>query len=76
VRVNQESRIQAIKIGLLLMAAVSFLAIIPAGKLPAYKPGEIPAHPAPESPEQLKAAAREIEQAEAEAEARISGARA
>jgi predicted MFS family arabinose efflux permease len=63
VAVNQESRIQALKIGLLLMAAVSFLAIIPAGKLPNYKPGEMPAHPAPESPEQLKAGAAEAERA-------------
>ncbi|MCU0984097.1 MAG: MFS transporter [Acetobacteraceae bacterium] len=63
VRVNQESRIQAIKIGLLLMAGVAFLAIIPAGRLPGYKPGEMPAHPAPESPDTLKAAAAEAERA-------------
>lgn len=61
VAVNQESRIQALKIGLLLMAAVSFLAIIPAGKLPNYRPGEMPAHPAPASPEELKAGAAEAE---------------
>lgn len=65
VRVNQESRIQAIKIGLLIMAGVALLAIFPAGSLPAYKPGEIPAHPEPASPEELRAAAAEVEAAEA-----------
>lgn len=42
VRVNTESRLRALKFGLLLMAALSFLAIIPAGSLPNYQPGEIP----------------------------------
>jgi MFS family permease len=42
VRVNTESRLRALKIGLLLMAAIAFLAIIPAGSLPNYQPGEIP----------------------------------
>jgi len=37
-----------LKIGLLVMAAVAFLAIIPAGRLPNYLPGEVPADPAPE----------------------------
>jgi predicted MFS family arabinose efflux permease len=60
VRVNQESRIQAIKIGLLLMAGVALLAIFPAANLPNYKPGDIPAHPAPPSPAELKAAAAEV----------------
>lgn len=67
VQVNQESRIRAIKIGLLLMAGVALLAIFPAGNLPNYKPGEIPAHPAPPSPAELKAAAAQVE---AEAEGR------
>ncbi|WP_198669068.1 MFS transporter [Elioraea thermophila] len=73
VRINTESRIQAIKIGLLLMAGVAFLAIFPAGRLPDFKPGQIPAHPEPESQEALKAAAQEVEKAEAEL--RLSGAR-
>lgn len=42
VRVNAEARLQALKIGLLIMAAVAALAVIPAGRLPAYRPGEIP----------------------------------
>lgn len=73
VRINTASRIRAIKIGLLLMAGVAFLAIFPAGRLPDFKPGEIPAHPEPESPEALKAAAQEVEKAEAEL--RLGGAR-
>ena len=32
----------ALKIGLLIMAALAFIAIIPAGSLPGYQPGEIP----------------------------------
>lgn len=42
VRVNTEARLMALKIGLLLMAALAALAIIPAGRLPDYLPGEIP----------------------------------
>ena len=41
--VNAESRLRALKIGLLIMAAIALLSIIPAGRLPDYKPGEIPA---------------------------------
>ena len=48
VRINSDSRLRALKIGLLVMAAVAFLAIIPAGRLPNYLPGEVPADPAPE----------------------------
>lgn len=47
VRVNTEARLQALKIGLLIMAAVAALAMIPASRLPAYRPGEIPDSPAP-----------------------------
>lgn len=42
VRVNTESRLRALKIGLLFMAVIAFLAIIPASRLPNYRPGEIP----------------------------------
>lgn len=42
VRVNTEARLQALKIGLLLMALLAALAIVPASRLPAYRPGEIP----------------------------------
>jgi len=48
VRINSDSRLRALKIGLLVMAAVAFMAIIPAGRLPNYLPGEVPADPAPE----------------------------
>src|SRR5206468_2188803 len=42
VRVNTEARLQALKFGLLIMAGIAFLTIIPAGRLPDYIPGEIP----------------------------------
>lgn len=42
VRVNEEARLRALKIGLVIMACISLLAIVPAGRMPAYKPGEIP----------------------------------
>jgi predicted MFS family arabinose efflux permease len=41
-RVNTAARLQALKIGLLIMAGLAFLAILPAGRLPNYRPGEIP----------------------------------
>ena len=47
VRVNTEARLRALKIGLLIMAGLAMLAIIPAGRLPNYIPGNIPAAPAP-----------------------------
>lgn len=40
--VNTGARPQALKIGLLLMAGLALITIIPAGRLPDYKPGEIP----------------------------------
>ena len=43
VRVNEESRLKALKFGLLIMAFLSMMAIIPAGRLPGYLPGELPA---------------------------------
>jgi MFS family permease len=41
-RINGDARIQALKIGFLLMSALSLLAIMPCSWLPDYKPGEIP----------------------------------
>jgi predicted MFS family arabinose efflux permease len=41
-RVNTESRQRALKIGLLIMAGLALLSIIPAGRLPDYRPGELP----------------------------------
>jgi hypothetical protein len=45
VRVNTEARLRALKIGLLVMAGLAFLTIIPASGLPNYRPGELPAEP-------------------------------
>jgi MFS family permease len=42
VRVNTESRLRALKIGLVIMAGLALLSIIPAGRLPNYRPGELP----------------------------------
>lgn len=42
IRINTESRLRALKIALLLMAGFALLAIFPAGRLPDYRPGEIP----------------------------------
>ncbi|WP_253188908.1 MFS transporter [Roseomonas mucosa] len=63
VRINAESRLRALKIGLLVMACVSLLAIFPAGRLPAYRPGEIPAHPPVPAAGATVAAIREDEEA-------------
>jgi hypothetical protein len=45
VQINTDARLRALKIGLLLAAALSLLAIFPATRLPNYKPGEIPSNP-------------------------------
>ena len=42
VRVNTEARLRALKIGLLIMAGLALVTIIPAGRLPNYVPGELP----------------------------------
>ena len=47
VRINTESRLRALKIGLLVMAGLAMLTILPAGGLPDYLPGELPAEPPP-----------------------------
>lgn len=47
VQVNTEARLRALKIGLLIMAALALLAVFPAGRLPNYLPGEIPAEDQP-----------------------------
>jgi predicted MFS family arabinose efflux permease len=58
VRINTESRLRALKIALLIMAGVSALAIFPAGRLPDYRPGEVPDNPPPPDPGELQRAAR------------------
>jgi hypothetical protein len=42
VRINAEARLRALKIGLLTMAGLALLTMVAAGRLPDYKPGEIP----------------------------------
>jgi predicted MFS family arabinose efflux permease len=42
VQVNTDARLRALKIGLLILAGLALLSIIPAGRLPNYVPGEIP----------------------------------
>jgi hypothetical protein len=61
VRINTEARLRALKIGLLIMAGLAALTIIPAGRLPNYRAGEIPANPPPAQPDELRRAARNAE---------------
>ncbi|ROO88205.1 MFS transporter [Actinocorallia herbida] len=42
VRVNTDARLNTLRLGLLALAGVSALAILPASRLPRYKPEEIP----------------------------------
>jgi predicted MFS family arabinose efflux permease len=42
VGVNEEARLSTLRLGLLVLAGVSALAILPASRLPRYKPEEIP----------------------------------
>lgn len=48
VQFNTDARLNALRLGLLILAGVSALAIIPATRLPNYKPEGIP-DPSPES---------------------------
>ena len=43
VQLNEEERLRALKLGLLILAGLSAVAILPASRLPRYKPDEIPA---------------------------------
>jgi predicted MFS family arabinose efflux permease len=47
VRINTEARLRALKIGLIIMAGLALITIIPSSRLPDYRPGEIPADPPP-----------------------------
>jgi predicted MFS family arabinose efflux permease len=44
-QINSDARLRALKIGLLIMALLSLLAIFPASRLPKFKPGEVPSNP-------------------------------
>jgi predicted MFS family arabinose efflux permease len=60
VRVNTEARLRALKIGLLIMAGLALLTIIPTGRLPDYIPGEIPSGgPSPDAGRKVAPAAAE-----------------
>lgn len=51
VRVNTAARLNALKVGLLIMAGLAFVTILPAGRLPNYIPGELPVdRPVPRRP--------------------------
>lgn len=42
IRINEEARLRALNLSLLGLAGITLLAIIPAGRLPDYVPGDIP----------------------------------
>jgi predicted MFS family arabinose efflux permease len=65
-RINSEMRLNALKIGLLLMAGLAALTIIPAGRLPNYRPGEIPVNPPEPSAEEERRIAAEYDARAAE----------
>jgi len=54
VRINTESRLSALKLGLLLMAGLALLTILPASNLPDYRPGEIPTDAVPKEARRTK----------------------
>lgn len=41
-KINEDSRLMALKLSFLVLAALSLFGIVPAGGLPGYKPGELP----------------------------------
>ncbi len=45
VQVNTDARLRALKLGLLIMALLAMVAIIPASRLPNYRPGQLPVDP-------------------------------
>jgi len=42
VALNEEARLRALKISLLALASIALLAIVPAGRMPNYRPGDLP----------------------------------
>ena len=45
VQINTDARLRALRLGLLILAGISAVAILPASRLPGYRPSEIPASP-------------------------------
>jgi hypothetical protein len=43
VRINEEARVAALRAAFLLLALICLLAIVPAARLPRYRPGELDA---------------------------------
>jgi len=43
IAINEEVRLRALKTGLLIFAGVSLLAVVPASRLPRYRPHELEA---------------------------------
>jgi len=41
-RINEDSRLRALQVSFQVLTLVSLLAVVPAGRLPAFKPGEVP----------------------------------
>jgi hypothetical protein len=42
VRINTEGRLRALKIAFFILAGVALPAVFPSGRLPDYRPGEVP----------------------------------
>lgn len=55
IRINEEARLRALNLSLLGLAGITLLAIIPAGRLPDYVPGDIPEVLSSGAPEQGEA---------------------
>lgn len=45
IRVNEDARLRALKIAFFVLGSIALLAIFPCGRLPDYRPGEVPAEP-------------------------------
>ena len=56
VRINAEARLEALKICFQVLAGLALLGILPAGGLPAYRPGEVPPVLEPSPVERLRQA--------------------
>lgn len=42
ITLNEDARLGALRLGLLILAGISAVAIVPASRLPGYRPGEVP----------------------------------
>jgi hypothetical protein len=42
VALNEDARLRSLRLGLLVLAGISILAVVPAARLPRYRPGEVP----------------------------------